>query len=129
MTDWQPIETAPISHETILATWGTKSAVYGIDVVQRVKNGWQSTVFDSIYADGVTSLGYRLLKWMPAPPLHLSEDDVERAKNVAALDAWVAGGCEGEIEESKPGSISFAGSGADRWKEIYEMMLSTPSAD
>ena len=88
MTDWQPIETAPTNRDTIIATWGTKSTVCGIDVVRRIKNGWESTLSSTVYTAG-TSHCYTLLKWMPAPALHPSEMDLERAQMKADLDAWV----------------------------------------
>ena len=95
MTDWQPIETAPTGTEIIIATWGTKSTVCGIDVVRRIKNGWEgppsrweSTLSSTVYTAN-TSHCYTLLKWMPAPALHPSEMDLERAQLKADLDAWV----------------------------------------
>ena len=88
MTDWQPIETAPTGTEIIIATWGTKSTVCGIDVVRRIKNGWESTLSSTVYTAN-TFHCYTLLKWMPAPALHPSEMDLERAQLKADLDAWV----------------------------------------
>ena len=88
MTDWQPIETAPTGTEIIIATWGTKSTVCGIDVVRRIRNGWESTLSSTVYTAN-TSHCYTLLKWMPAPALHPSEMDLERAQLKADLDAWV----------------------------------------
>jgi hypothetical protein len=79
--NWQPIETAPISNQTILATYGTKEAVYGFDIVRRVRKGWESTMFGTIYGDGITDVkNYRLLKWMPAPLLHLSDEEEKRVQ-------------------------------------------------
>ena len=88
MTDWQPIETAPTGTEIIIATWGTKSTVCGIDVVRRIRYGWESTLSSTVYTAN-TSHCYTLLKWMPAPALHPSEMDLERAQMKADLDAWV----------------------------------------
>lgn len=83
MTNWKPIETAPFNNEVILATIGTKSVVHGIDLVKRVKTGWVSTLFTTVYNDSIAEGGhFSLLRWMPIPPLHLSEDDEVKQKTI-----------------------------------------------
>ena len=96
MKDWQSIESAPKGNDLILVTWGGKSFVEGIDIVRRTNKGWESTLSDIVYRDGKFEC-YTLLKWMPAPALHPSEKDEEKAESKAKIDEWVANGCEGDF--------------------------------
>jgi len=93
---WQTIESAPKGNDLILVTWGSKFLVEGIDIVRRTNKGWESSLSDIVYRDGKFE-GYTLLKWMPAPALHPSEKDQEKAERKAKMDEWVINGCEGDF--------------------------------
>ena len=88
MKDWQSIESAPKGNDLILVTWGGKSFVEGIDIVRRTNKGWESTLSDIVYRDGKFEC-YTLLKWMPAPALHPSEKDEQKAESKAKIDEWM----------------------------------------
>ena len=77
--EWQSMESAPKGRDLILVTYGSSSIVGGIDIVRRSDIGWESTLSDMVYRDGKFGY-YNLLKWMPPPALHPSEEDEERAR-------------------------------------------------